>query len=174
MKIITTPMCEDVLKIAGVKKYTVVKPSEIKDADVAVLLSETQSDVPKISIKLNTFSQVYDSILKIQKEFDTDADKKQLYEIKNLMKINNEKKDNRKNTKVKVYSNFLKDTLLYMGFSIDDTEYDYIIVPDYWDKNINGDKEVIVVPSHKNVSSSIIKRVKERYDLLERKICTKQ
>ena len=174
MKIITTPMCEDVLRIAGLDNFTVVKPSEIKDADVAILLSETRSDVPKISVKLNTFTQVYNSILEIQKEFNTDINEEQLNIIEKLIEENYEKKDNRKNTKVKVYSNFLKDIVIDMGFSIDDTVYEYIVVPDYWDKPIEEDGDVITVPSHHNVSSSIIERVKERYDLLERKICTKQ
>ncbi|RAP46619.1 MAG: hypothetical protein BZ135_03500 [Methanosphaera sp. rholeuAM6] len=174
MKIITTPMCEDVLKIAGLDNYTVVKPSEIKNADVAILLSETQSDIPKISVKLNTFTQVYESVLKIQKEFDTTINQSQVDVIKNYIDINNEKKDNRKNTKVKVYSNFLRDTLIDMGFTIDDADYECIVVPDYWNNDIDEDKKVITVPSHKNVSRSIIERVKERYDLLEREICTKQ
>ena len=41
MKIITTPMCEDVLRISGLTEYQVVNPDEIKDADIAILLSET-------------------------------------------------------------------------------------------------------------------------------------
>ena len=54
MNIITTPMCEDILKIAGVDDYTVVKPSYIENADVAVVLSETKTDIPKIPVKLKT------------------------------------------------------------------------------------------------------------------------
>ena len=172
MKIITTPMCEDVLKISGLTDYEVVKPDEIKDADIAILLSETKSEIPKLSIKLNTFSQVYDSILKIQNQFNTDVNTEDIQLIKNLIDENNEKKDNRKNTKVKVYSNFLKDIVLDMGFTIDD-DYDYIVIPDYWE-SYPDNGECIVVPSHKNVSKNIIERVKDRYDLLERKLCMKQ
>lgn len=92
--------------------------------------------------------------------------------IKNLIDENNEKKDNRKDTKVKVYSNFLKDIILDMGFTIDD-DYDYMVVPDYLDIEANNE-DCIVIPSHKNVSKSIVERVKNRYDLLERKLCMKQ
>lgn len=66
MNIITTPMCEDILKIAGVDDYTVVKPSYIENADVAVVLSETKTDIPKIPVKLNTYQQIYDSIFIIK------------------------------------------------------------------------------------------------------------
>ena len=174
MKIITTPMCEDVLRISGLKEYEVVKPTEIQDADVAILLSETKSEIPKISIKLNTFRQVYDSIILIEKKFNTTADEKEVQSIKHLIDENNQKKDNRKDTKVKVYSNFLKDTLIDMGFTVDDEDYDYIIMPDYMDADTENQENVIIVPSHKNVSNNIIERVKDRYDLLERKLCMKQ
>lgn len=172
MKIITTPMCEDVLRISGLTDYNVVNPNEIKDADIAILLSETKSEIPKIPIKLNTFSQVYESILKIQNRFDTKADEEEIQIIKKLIDENDAKKDNRKNTKVKVYSNFLKDIILDMGFTIDD-DYDYVVVPDYMELETDN-RKCIVVPSHKNVSKNIVERVKERYDLLERKLCMKQ
>jgi len=174
MKIITTPMCEDVLRISGLKEYEVVKPTEIKDADVAILLSETKSEIPKISIKLNTFRQVYDSIILIEKQFNTTADENEVQSIKHLIDENNQKKDNRKDTKVKVYSNFLKDTVIDMGFTVDYEDYDYIIMPDYMDVDTGNQENVIIVPSHKNVSNDIIGRVKDRYDLLERKLCMKQ
>ena len=153
MKIITTPMCEDVLRISGLTEYQVVNPDEIKDADIAILLSETRSEIPKLSIKLNTFSQVYESVLKIQSRFNTEINQEEMEIIKNLIDENNEKKDNRKDTKVKVYSNFLKDIILDMGFTIDD-DYDYMVVPDYLDIEANNE-DCIVIPSHKNVSKSI-------------------
>ena len=171
MKIITTPMCEDVLRISGLTDYEVVDPNEIKDADIAILLSETKSEIPKISIKLNTFQQVYESILKIQDRFNTKINEEDIRIIEKLIDENNAKKDNRKNTKVKVYSNFLKDIIIDMGFTIDD-DYDYVIVPDYMDAESNSPK-CIVIPSRKNVSKNIVERVKDRYDLLERKLCMK-
>ena len=171
MKIITTPMCEDVLRISGLTDYEVVDHNEIKDADIAILLSETKSEIPKISIKLNTFQQVYESILKIQDRFNTKINEEDIRIIEKLIDENNAKKDNRKNTKVKVYSNFLKDIILDMGFTIDD-DYDYVIVPDYMDAESNS-QNCIVIPSHKNVSKNIVERVKDRYDLLERKLCMK-
>ena len=166
MNIITTPMCEDILKIAGVDDYTVVKPSYIENADVAVVLSETKTDIPKIPVKLNTYQQIYDSIFIIKNKFNTNIDEEKIKLIKYLINDNNKKKDNRKNIKVKVYGNFLKDTITDMGYNISDS--------DYMNIEFKNKKNVIIIPSHKNVPKNIIQRIKERYELLESKLCMKQ
>lgn len=173
MKIITTPMCEDVLRLAGVKEYFVVKPDKIEDADVAVLLSETKSDIPKVSVKLNTYTQLYDSILNVCKEFNGNVDEEKLWEIKKYISSNDRKKDYRQSTKVKVYSNFLKDTILDMGFSVVEEDYDFIVVPDYMRVDFDMDEKVVVVASHKNVKKAILERINERYEYLEAKLCMK-
>ena len=174
MKIITTPMCEDVLKIAGLTDYKVVKPTDIKDADFAILLSETKSEIPKISIKLNTYKQLYESIKLIEKKFNTQSNKKSLEKIENLIDENNQKRSIRRKINVKVYSKFLNDTIDDMGYNICDENYDYIIIPDYMNIEINDKKQVILVPSHKNVSKDVIQRITDRYELLEKKLCMKQ
>lgn len=172
MKIITTPMCEDILIIAGINNYEVVGADSIKDADIAIVLSETESNIPSIKIKLNTYEQVYESIIKIQKKFSSNINLDELEKIEKLIVENNRKKDNRKNTKIKVYSNFLKDTIINMGYTVSDSEYDFVVKPDYL--NIQTDKKNIInVPSHKNVSKKIIQRLNERYSLLENEICMK-
>ena len=148
MNIITTPMCEDILKIAGVDDYTVVKPSYIENADVAVVLSETKTDIPKIPVKLNTYQQIYDSIFIIKNKFNTNIDEE----------------------KIKL----IKDTITDMGYNISDSDYDFIIVPDYMNIEFKNKKNVIIIPSHKNVPKNIIQRIKERYELLESKLCMKQ
>lgn len=172
MKIITTPMCEDVLRIAGLTDYTVVRPDEIKNADLAIILSETKSEVPKLAIKLNTYSQVYESITKISEKFNLNADADELNILEKYINENKNKREDRKDISVKVYSNFLKDTLVDMGFTICDTDYDYVICPDYLAENIK-EEELIIIPSHKNVSTNIIERITERYAYLERELCTK-
>lgn len=173
MKIITTPMCEDILKMSGITDYTVVKPSEIRDADVAILLSETKCDIPVIPVKLNTYPQIFDNIFMLSDEFGTDIDENAIIRLKNLNKNNLNRKRYRKDIRVKVYSDFLKDTLLDMGFTLVDEDYDYVVMPDYMDIDVDGDN-VIIVPSHKNVSRSIIKRVNKRYEFLENELCMKQ
>lgn len=174
MKVITTPMCEDILKIAGLTDYEVVKPDSIKDADVAVLLSETKSDIPEISVKLNTYRQIYDSIFLLQKKFSTRPDEKRIEILEALIEENNKKRDNRKNIKVKVYSNFLKDTVSDMGYTVTDSDYDFTVIPDYMDTKLKDTENVIIIPSHKNVSKNIIGRIMKRYELLENKLCMKQ
>lgn len=173
MKIITTPMCEDILKIANVNEYNVVKATDITNADLVITLSETKVNMPKISVKLNTYTQLLNSINDVCEQLNTQPQQEKINEINLLIEENKEKKVNRKNIKVKVYSNFLLDTVEDMGFSISD-DYEYIIIPDYMKENFSEDEKVIIIPSHKNVSSTIITRIKERYQILESKLCTKQ
>ena len=45
MKIVTTPMCEDVMKLSGVKEYDVNLIPDSTDADIAVVLSETNTSM---------------------------------------------------------------------------------------------------------------------------------
>lgn len=174
MKILTTPMCDDVLKIAGIRDYEVVLPSEINDADgdVIITLSETEVKIDKIPIKLNSYKQLLDSIMMLSERFNTENDCEKIEYIENLINQNNEKKDKRKDIKVKVYANFLKDTLVDMGFNVVDEDYDYVVVADYMDVKLTDD--MIVVSSHKNVSRNIIDRLNERYELLENKLCMQQ
>ncbi|OED30244.1 hypothetical protein [Methanosphaera sp. WGK6] len=174
MKIITTPMCEDALKIAGVKEYSVVKPTDINDADIAVLLSETKTDIPTIAIKLNTYSQLYESIRILEDKFNTSANIDEIEKITELINTNINKQSSRNNTKVKVYSNFLKDIVSDMGYIISNVDYDFIVLPDYMNIELEDNDNVIIIPSHKNVSKNIIQRIKERYELLENKLCMKQ
>lgn len=174
MNIITTPMCEDILIIAGLTDYNVVKPDNICNADVAILLSETKSTIPKISIKLNTYSQIYDSIMLLKEEFNTTPKKNDITALKKLINDNNKKRSNRKNIKVKVYSDFLKDTVLDMGYVICDDDYDYMVMPDYMDIEFKDNKNTIIVPSHKKVSKNVIQRIQNRYELLEKRLCMKQ
>lgn len=174
MKIITTPMCEDILKISNIKDYEVVKVDQIADGDVVITLSETEVDLPRISVKLNTYSQVLDSINSVSKRFDTKCDEDKINLIKSLIEDNDKKKHERENIKVKVYTNFLADTVRDMGFSITDDDYDYMVIPDYMKDKFDENDCTVVIPSHKNVSFDIIKRINKRYQLLESKLCMKQ
>lgn len=173
MKIVTTPMCEDILNIAGLHDYSVVKPSQLTDADIAIVLSETKTDLPTIRIKLNTYKQIIDSVNIVSREFNTDVDYEKVNEIQDLIQSDNDKKDKRRNTKVKVYSEFLSETVKDMGYTICDEGYDYIVIPDFMKKNIDYE-DCIIIPSHSNVTSDIVERLKERYGLLERGLCMKQ
>ncbi len=170
MRIVTTPMCQRILELAGINDYIVSSNPDKINGDITVTLSETKTSSRSIKIKLNTFSQITESVKKLTEIFETTPLK---YEITNLIysKNNNEK------IKIKVYSNFLKEIVEDMGFTIVHENYDYIVYPDYMkDKildEIKDNVKVVEVPSHKNAPSDPIKRAEMRYNILERNLCTK-
>ena len=67
MKIVTTPMCEEIVKLAGITDYTVNKFPKKEDGDLAILLSESKVDMDCLPIKINTPRQVFESIKKVSK-----------------------------------------------------------------------------------------------------------
>jgi len=64
MKIATTPMCQEILRLAGVSQFQIIKEGVYRDVDVAVVLSETKThddtSTEFIKLKLNTFNQIED------------------------------------------------------------------------------------------------------------------
>lgn len=168
LKIVTTPMCEEIVKLAGISNYVVSKTPDSAGADMAIVLSETELSTKSIKIKLNTFSQIRESIKMLSEIFGTTPLD---YEIKN--NVDSKKNKNRK-IKVKVYSNFLKEIVEDMGFSIVNEDYDFLVYPDYMENEIvNENVKTVEVPSHKNVPLDAIKRAEMRYNILEKKLCMK-
>lgn len=166
LKVVTTPMCEEIVKLAGIPNYIVSKTPDSVGADIAVVLSETKLSTKSIKIKLNTLSQIKESIEMLSEKFKTSTLD---YEIKEI--VGSEK--NRK-IKVKVYSNFLKEIVKDMGFSVVDKDYNFVVYPDYMEENtVNETVETIEIPSHKNVPLSAIERAEMRYNILEKKLCMK-
>lgn len=168
LKIVTTPMCEEILKIAGVSEYIVNKNPDNVKADIAVVLSETEPSIESIKIKLNTFSQIYHSIELISAKFNTNPSD---YKMKEVMYPQNNRK-----IKVRVYSNFLKDIVEDMGFKIVKEDYDFVVYPDYMKDKINEIEDnikVVEIPSHKNVPLNPIERAEMRYNILEKELCMK-
>ncbi len=176
MRIVTTPMCKEVLKLAGISDFIVREDPNSVDADIAVVLSETKTNIKSIKIKLNTFSQIKESIRMLSEIFGTEPLESLNYntekeEIENLRNFNENQK-----IKVKVYSNFLRDIVKDMGFKVVDQDYDFVVYPDYMEdeiKDVIKNKKVIKVPSHKNVPEDPLERAKLRYRILERKLCMK-
>jgi len=168
LKVVTTPMCEEIVKIAGIKGYIVSNNPDSHKADVAIVLSETELSTKSIKIKLNTFSQIKDSIKMLKEEFGT-------VPLDYNPKINKKSEEN-KNIKIKVYSNFLKDIVEDMGFNIVKENYDFVIYPDYMKNKINEIEDnikIIEIPSHKNAPLNPIKRAELRYNILEKELCTR-
>lgn len=164
MKIVTTPMCEEIVKLAGIKNYTVNKFPTKKDGDLAILLSESKTDMNAIYLKLNTFKQIKESVEKVA---DKCNGKSNLDFNDCNLAIKYLKNTPKNNTKVKVYSNFLEDIVKDMGFNIVDDDYEYIIVPDYLISKIPLNTPAIEIPSHNNISLNPIKKACIRYKILE-------
>lgn len=172
MKIVTTPLCRDILELAGIKEYEINLDPDSTDADIAVVLSETKTRMKSVRIKLNTFSQISESVELIREIFRIENSE---YEIE-IPEINPESRL----IKVKVYSNFLRDIVEEMGFTIVNKEENphYIVYPDYLRSELAEEigkmaVQTVEVPSHKNASINPIKRAEMRYKLLENKLCMK-
>ncbi|MTK64341.1 MAG: hypothetical protein F8N15_07450 [Methanobacterium sp.] len=175
MKIVTTPMCEEILKLAGLKEYQISLNPDSTDADIAVVLSETNTDMKSIKLKLNTFKQIQDSVDVVRTNLGSGILKEEsLIPLPSLDKTEN------RNIKVKVYSNFLKDIVEDMGYTVvNGNEYhDYLVYPDYIRDEIQGeldsmDENYVEIASHKNSPINPVKRAELRYKLLEKKLCMK-
>lgn len=176
MKIATTPMCQEILRLAGVSQFQIIKDGVYRDVDLAVVLSETKNhddtSTEFIKLKLNTFNQIEDSIKLVSNRLGTEP------LGKNLSKgISNQKRDENKKIKVKVYSHFLGDIAEDMGFTIvTDESYDFLIYPDYLKKELKKElqeagKKAVELPSHRNAPLNPVKRARMRYEILENRIC---
>ena len=170
MRIVTTPMCESILKYAGIGDYVVNKFPNKRDGDLAILLSESKTPLISLKIKLNTFKQIRNSI-KIVSNFSNrgELSNKDLNDIFRdydiAMKYLNNSND--LDIKVKVYSNFLKDIVEDMGFIVDDVDFDYVVFPDYLKDDVVEKDNLVEIPSHSSVSKNPIERTELRYSILE-------
>ena len=174
MKIVTTPMCEDVLNLAGIKEFDVNSDPDSTDSDIAVVLSETNTIMKSVKVKLNTFTQIKNSVEMLRDMFETDVIE---YDPQDYILSESNRSLNRK-IKVKVYSNFLKDIVNDLGFTLVTGNHHYLVYPDYiknklFDEIITMGDRAVEVPSHKNAPKNPLKRAEIRYKLLEKKLCTK-
>jgi hypothetical protein len=184
MEIFTTPMCKEVVRLAGVLEYTVVTDNNFADADLAIVLSETDTNVPSIKIKLNTFKQIFESINQISSTLGTEKLDMDLIKKDYSAYLSPERKvlDERKKIKVKVYSNFIREIVEDMGFSLVEEKPEFLVFPDYLKEDLKHTslkeidfmgKRALEVPSHKNTPKNPLERAKMRYHMLENRLCTK-
>lgn len=177
MKIVTTPMCRKVVELGGISDYVVNKHPSSKDGDFAILLSESGTDIDSLPLKLNTFDEILDSIIEVSnltskplskdEVIDKIMDYNLIYEwFTNTGKFSQLKGENH-NINVKVLSNFLKEIVEDMNFNIDDSNFDYLIYPDYMeDIEESSDYKLVKIPSHHNVPEDPIERAELRYSIL--------
>jgi hypothetical protein len=176
MKIATTPMCQEILRLAGVMEFNIIRDGDYDNADVAIVLSETKipenSSTRYVKLKLNTFKQIKESVKLVSKILKTVPLNENLnYEILNNYPEN-------KNIRIKVHTNFIKEIAEDMGFQIVDENFDYLIYPDYLKVNLKKDikkagERAIELPSHGNAPSNPIERAQIRYKILETGTCMK-
>lgn len=173
MRIVTTPMCEEVVKLAGIKDYKVNKNPDLEEGDFAILLSESKVEMDALAIKLNTPKQLFESIREVSKLTAhelSDSEILEFFEDYDLCKKYLKNHEN-SHVKVKVLSKFITDIVDNIGFEINDENYDYIIYPDYLkDKVQNEDVALVEIPSHAFVSKNPFERIQARYVILEKLI----
>lgn len=169
MKIITTPMCEEIVRLAGISDYVVNKFPDEEEGDLAILLSESKTKMNSLAIKINTPSQIFESIKEVSKIGGnklSDGDVMAFfndYELSKKYLVSDFKRD----INVKVYSEFLKDIVLDMGFDIDCENFDYVIFPDYLESKVVEEDNLVNIPSHNNISKNPFEKVEVRYSILE-------
>ncbi|MDI9623527.1 MAG: hypothetical protein QFX38_01390 [Methanothermobacter sp.] len=179
MRIVTTPMCKGILDIIGVREYIVARDPNTENPDLAIVLSETRTRSRALRLKLNTFPQIKESmriVFETLKRLSYDLEYGSFSEIE--FRVCSPWWDNpqplqerNKKIKIKVYSNFLKDIVEHMGYTIVKDSPDYIVYPDYMKIEEEGEK--VEVPSHYNLPLDPIKRALLRYKILENRICMK-
>ena len=141
MIVVTTPMCRQIVEWAGLKDFKVNKFPDEEEGDFAILLSESKVKMDSLAIKLNTFSQIKESIKSVStclyeknlidhiiedNEIDSifaDYGHDLKYAVLNEDEFDEIRKSNN-DKKVKVYSEFLKDIVLDIGATVIDFKYD--------------------------------------------------
>ena len=169
MKIVTTPMCEEIVRLAGVSDYIVNKNPDEEDCDLAILLSESKVKMNSLAIKINTPSQVFESIKKVCEIAENDLSDEDVTAFFDDFEMCKEylNSDFKRDINVKVYSNFLKDIVLDMGFNIVSENFDYVIYPDYLKDQVIETENLVEIPSHNSISKNPFEKIEMRYSLLE-------
>lgn len=169
MKIVTTPMCEEIVKIAGIKDYVINKFPKRGDGDLAILLSESKVEMEALQIKINTSNQIFESIRKVSliagNELGDDEILPYFDDYELCRKYLNS--DFKRDVNVKVYSEFLKDIVQDVGFNIVCDGFDYVIYPDYLKDRVIESDNLVEIPSHNSISKNPFDKAELRYGILE-------
>ncbi|MGX8693554.1 MAG: hypothetical protein ACSW71_01475 [Methanobrevibacter sp.] len=169
MKIVTTPMCEEIVKLAGISDYVVNKHPDKDDGDLAILLSESKVEMDSLPVKLNTPSQIFESIKEVSKIAQNELSDEDIKEFFRGYELSCKylNSDFKRDVNVKVYSEFLKDIVLDVGFNIVEDNPDFVVYPDYLKEKIVEKDNLVEIPSHSFVSANPFERIEARYSILE-------
>ena len=169
MKIVTTPMCEEIVRLAGIEDYAVNKFPDEEEGDLAILLSESKVKMDSLPIKINTSTQIFESIKKVSQIAGNGLDDEEIigfFDGYGLCRkyLNS---DFIRDTKVKVYSEFLKDIVSDVGFDIVSDNFDFVIYPDYLEDKVVESENLVEIPSHNGISKNPFEKAELRYGILE-------
>ena len=141
MIVVTTPMCRQIVEWVGLNDFKVNRFPDEEEGDFAILLSESKVEMDSLAIKINTFSQIKESIKIVSNVLfeksliDKVIGDEEIEAIFNAYKENgikyavlgenefNEIRDSNKDKNVKVYSEFLKDIVSDIGANVIDFKY---------------------------------------------------
>ena len=169
MKIVTTPMCEEIVRLAGISDYTVNKFPQKADGDLAIILSESKVEMDAIQIKINTSKQIFESIKEVSRLANNELSDEQIlsyfddYELCRKYLISDFKID----VNVKVYSEFLRGIVSDVGFNMVSENFKYVIYPDYLKDRVAETENLVEIPSHNSVSKNPFDKAELRYGILE-------
>ena len=169
MKIVTTPMCEEIVRLAGIKDYNVNKFPTSDDGDLAILLSESKAAMDAVRIKITTSKQIFESIKKVSEIAQNPLSDDEILEFFRDYELCRKylNSDFKQNINVKVYSEFLRDIVSDVGFNIVSDDFDYVIYPDYLKSKVKENDSLVEIPSHDGISKNPFKKAESRYAILE-------
>lgn len=169
MKIITTPMCEEIVRLAGITDYTVNKFPDEEDGDLAIVLSESKVEMDSLAIKINTPSQIFESIKEVSKLTGSELSDDEIIEFFSDYELCRKYLNSHPthDIDVKVYSEFLKDIVNDIGFNIVSDNFKHVIYPDYLKDKVTEADNLVEIPSHNDISKNPFKKAELRYAILE-------
>ena len=169
MKIITTPMCEEIVRLAGITDYTVNKFPDEEDGDLAIVLSESKVEMDSLAIKINTPSQIFESIKEVSKLTGSELSDEEIIEFFRDYELCRKYLNSHPahDIDVKVYSEFLKDIVNDIGFNIVSDNFKHVIYPDYLKDKVTEEDNLVEIPSHNDISKNPFKKAELRYVILE-------
>ena len=162
-------MCEEIVRLAGIEDYAVNKFPDEEEGDLAILLSESKVKMDSLPIKINTSTQIFESIKKVSQIAGNGLDDEEIigfFEGYGLCRkyLNS---DFKRDIKVKVYSEFLKDIVSDVGFDIVSDNFDFVIYPDYLKDKVVESENLVEIPSHNGISKNPFEKAELRYGILE-------
>ena len=169
MKIITTPMCEEIVRLAGITDYTVNKFPDEEDGDLAIVLSESKVEMDSLAIKINTPSQIFESIKEVSKLTGSELSDDEIIEFFSDYELCRKYLNSHPthDIDVKVYSEFLKDIVNDIGFNIVSDNFKHVIYPDYLKYKVTEEDNLVEIPSHNDISKNPFEKAELRYAILE-------